>query len=102
MDLLKEWVLAQEVKNLTLEVIREEGRTPLMFMEVASSEPASDAEVGRVLMYGHMDKQPPFEGWNEDLGPYKPVIKDGKLYGRGGADDGYSTFCAIVGNFFHV
>ena len=96
MNLLEEWVKKQNVKNLSLEVLREEGRTPLMFMEVPATDETTVGDVGTVLMYGHMDKQPPFEGWNEDLGPYTPVIKDGKLYGRGGADDGYSTFCAIL------
>ena len=47
-------------------------------------------------MYGHMDKQPPLrEEWDADLGPYLPIIRDGKLYGRGAADDGYSTFSAV-------
>jgi acetylornithine deacetylase/succinyl-diaminopimelate desuccinylase-like protein len=69
-----------------------------------------------VLIYGHMDKQPPLtEFWREGLHPYNPVIQDGKvttlfcfnqfifffffnfqLYGRGGADDGYSIFSAIT------
>lgn len=49
-----------------------------------------------VLLYGHMDKQPPFDGWKEGLAPYAPVIREGKLYGRGGADDGYSCFAAIL------
>jgi acetylornithine deacetylase/succinyl-diaminopimelate desuccinylase-like protein len=31
----------------------------------------------------------------EGTGPHTPVIKDGKLYGRGGADDGYSLMAAI-------
>ena len=45
-----------------------------------------------VLLYGHLDKQPEMTGWADDLGPWKPVIKGDKLYGRGGADDGYATF----------
>ena len=49
-----------------------------------------------VLMYGHMDKQPEMRGWNPDLGPWQPVLRDGKLYGRGGADDGYSIFAALT------
>ena len=47
-------------------------------------------------MYGHLDKQPEMEGWDDDLGPWKPVIKDEKLYGRGGADDGYALFWPFV------
>jgi acetylornithine deacetylase/succinyl-diaminopimelate desuccinylase-like protein len=47
-------------------------------------------------MYGHLDKQPEMTGWREGLGPWTPVIHDGKLYGRGGADDGYAVFCAIA------
>lgn len=49
-----------------------------------------------VFFYGHFDKQPPFEGWLEGLGATKPVIKDEKLYGRGGADDGYSTYGTML------
>lgn len=49
-----------------------------------------------MLFYGHFDKQPPFTGWDEGLGATIPVIKDGKLYGRGGADDGYSTYGTMI------
>lgn len=48
------------------------------------------------MFYGHFDKQPHFEGWEEGLGPVTPVIKNGKLYGRGGADDGYATYSTIL------
>jgi acetylornithine deacetylase/succinyl-diaminopimelate desuccinylase-like protein len=48
-----------------------------------------------VLLYGHLDKQPEMEGWREDLGPWKPVLEGDRLYGRGGADDGYSPFAAL-------
>lgn len=58
--------------------------------------PGSNDTAETILMYGHMDKQPPMtEFWNPGTGPHTPVVKDGKLYGRGGADDGYSIFAAI-------
>eukprot|EP01136_Pigoraptor_vietnamica_P016354 Opistho-1_new@60266 len=93
LDLMVAWVRAQNVQGLTLEVLREAGRTPLVFMEIPGTVQNKDLTV---LLYGHMDKQPPFEGWSEGLGPYKPVIKDGKLYGRGGADDGYAIFSSVL------
>jgi acetylornithine deacetylase/succinyl-diaminopimelate desuccinylase-like protein len=50
---------------------------------------------GTVLMYGHLDKQPEFEGWSDGRSPWEPVLRDGRLYGRGGADDGYAAFAAL-------
>jgi len=95
-ELLTSWVLAQNLRGLTLEVIKEEKRTPLILIQVAASDPTKNT-AHCVLLYGHMDKQPPLtEQWEEGLGPYKPVIRDGKLYGRGGADDGYAIFGAIT------
>jgi len=79
------------LKGFKLEVLRTEGRTPLIFIEIDGT----NENAPTTLLYGHMDKQPPFEGWSEGLGPYTPVIKDGRLYGRGGADDGYSIFSAL-------
>eukprot|EP01116_Phalansterium_solitarium_P000457 TRINITY_DN102_c0_g2_i1.p2 TRINITY_DN102_c0_g2~~TRINITY_DN102_c0_g2_i1.p2 ORF type:complete len:478 (-),score=207.75 TRINITY_DN102_c0_g2_i1:204-1637(-) len=93
-ELLINWVKAQEVPNLTIEVIREEGRTPVIFIEIPAAAGNKTSET--ILMYGHMDKQPPLtEAWDQGLHPYTPIIRDGKLYGRGGADDGYSTFAAV-------
>ena len=93
-----DWVLAQKVQGLTLEIIRRCGRTPVLFFEVAASTGNSEPEVTRqsVLMYGHLDKQPEFTGWRSDLGPWTPKYLDGKLYGRGGADDGYAVYAAIA------
>ena len=71
----------------TLEVVRLPRRTPLIFIEIPGNAP------GTVLMYGHLDKQPEMKGWT--TGPWEPVIKDGRLYGRGGADDGYALFAAL-------
>ena len=73
----------------SVEVVRLEGRTPLIFIDI----PGAGAET--VLLYGHLDKQPEMTGWADDLGPWTPVIKGDKLYGRGGADDGYAMFGAL-------
>lgn len=88
-----DWVQAQQVAGLRLEIVRLEGRTPVLFFEVEATRPQSTQTV---LMYGHLDKQPEFEGWRADLGPWTPKYEDGKLYGRGGADDGYAVYASIA------
>jgi acetylornithine deacetylase/succinyl-diaminopimelate desuccinylase-like protein len=87
------WIEHQQVAGLKLEVVRIEGRTPVIFFEVPATKPGS---TDTVLMYGHLDKQPEFNGWRRDLGPWTPKIEDGRLYGRGGADDGYAAYAAIT------
>lgn len=89
-ELFTRWAKAQDVPGLEVEAQRAEGRTPLLFMEAPGSGR------GTVLLYGHLDKQPPMEGWRSGLGPWKPVLEDGKLYGRGAADDGYALFAALT------
>jgi len=88
------WSSAQDVEGMTLEIVRLEGRTPLIFMEIPA-QGAMDAD-DTILMYGHLDKQPEMTGWADGLGPWIPVIKDGKLYGRGGADDGYAAYSSLA------
>ncbi len=87
---LQRWVAAQGVRRLRQRLITLPNRTPLLFCEIEGSAP------GRVLLYGHYDKQPEFEGWAEGLAPWEPVIRDGRLYGRGGADDGYALFASLA------
>ncbi|MDQ2070673.1 M20 family metallopeptidase [Natronospira bacteriovora] len=84
------WCRRQPVKGMSVEVVKLEGRTPLLLVEIEGQKP------GTVVLYGHLDKQPEFTGWEEDLGPWKPVIRDGKLYGRGGADDGYAVYGSLT------
>ena len=84
------WCRAQPIEGLTLEVHRLPGRTPLILMEV----PGELDEV--VLMYQHLDKQPEFVGWHEGLGPWEPVRRGDRLYGRGGADDGYGAYASLT------
>ena len=74
----------------TLEVVRLPGRTPLIFIEVPGDSDDT------VLLYGHLDKQPEMKGWAEGMGPWMPVRKGDKLYGRGGADDGYAMYGCLV------
>jgi acetylornithine deacetylase/succinyl-diaminopimelate desuccinylase-like protein len=86
------WVESRKVAGLKLEVLRMEGRTPVIFFDIpATRADASDT----VLLYGHLDKQPEFTGWRKDLGPWTPKYENGLLYGRGGADDGYAAYAAI-------
>ncbi len=87
------WVEAQKVEGLKLEVVRIEGRTPVLFFEIPATRAGSTQTV---LMYGHLDKQPEFSGWRSDLGPWTPKYEDGLLYGRGGADDGYAVYASIA------
>jgi acetylornithine deacetylase/succinyl-diaminopimelate desuccinylase-like protein len=88
--LISDWCQQQNVKGMHLEVVRLDGRTPLIFMEIPGQIDAT------VLLYGHLDKQPEMSGWDDDLGPWKAVIKGDKLYGRGGADDGYAAFASLT------
>ena len=88
--LLQAWAQTQPVAGLTVEVLRLPGRTPVIYAEVPGTA------AGRVLLYGHFDKQPEFTGWEPGLSPWEPVFRDGKLYGRGGADDGYAFFSSLL------
>ncbi|MDX2413187.1 MAG: M20 family metallopeptidase [Woeseiaceae bacterium] len=89
-QMLEVWAQKQPIQGMQIEIVRIEGRTPLLFIDI----PGESDDV--VLLYGHYDKQPEFSGWDDDLDPWTPVIKDGKLYGRGGADDGYATFGSLT------
>ncbi len=91
------WVESKHVAGLKLEVIRLEGRTPVIFFEVPATRPGgNEVDAPTICLYGHLDKQPEFNGWRNDLGPWTPKYLDGLLYGRGGADDGYAVYAAIT------
>jgi acetylornithine deacetylase/succinyl-diaminopimelate desuccinylase-like protein len=96
-ELVSAWCRARTIEGLKMEVVRLKGedgreRTPVILMEIPATAPVKDT----VLLYGHLDKQPEFAGWNPGLGPWEPVLRDGKLYGRGGADDGYAAFASLT------
>jgi acetylornithine deacetylase/succinyl-diaminopimelate desuccinylase-like protein len=85
------WAARQKIQGLTLEVVALEGRTPVLYFDVPARGPSQQT----VVLYGHLDKQPEMTGWRAGLGPWTPVLEDGRLYGRGGADDGYAVFAAL-------
>ncbi len=89
-ELAADWCRKQPIKGMTVEIRRLPGRTPVLFAEI----PGQGKDT--VLLYGHLDKQPEFTGWMEGLEPWKPVMRGDKLYGRGGADDGYATFASLT------
>ena len=91
-ELMKAWCEKNALPGMKIEIVRLKGLTPLLFIEVPGTAPGNDC----VLLYGHMDKQPEFSGWAEGLDPWKPVLRDGRLYGRGGADDGYAVFGSLL------
>ena len=92
-DLLAGWAKAQLPSGATLEVVRLGDRTPVIFMDI----PGTGGRAGdTVMLYGHLDKQPEMTGWRDGLGPWTPVLEGDKLFGRGGADDGYAIFASLT------
>ncbi|MGZ7079175.1 MAG: M20/M25/M40 family metallo-hydrolase, partial [Thermoanaerobaculia bacterium] len=89
-DLARRWVEQQKLPGLRIEVKEIKDRTPLIYIEI-DGDPRST-----VLMYGHLDKQPAMIGWEPGLDAWTPVLRDGRLYGRGAADDGYAIFAATA------
>src|SRR5262245_9357082 len=84
------WCKGRKLPGLAVEVVRLKGRTPVIAMEI----PGSGEDT--VLLYGHLDKQPEMTGWREGLGPWTPKLEGDRLYGRGGADDGYAAFASLT------
>jgi acetylornithine deacetylase/succinyl-diaminopimelate desuccinylase-like protein len=89
-QLLADWCRAQKIPGARTEIRRLPGRTPLLLIDIPGELP------GCAFLYGHLDKQPEFTGWLPGLGPWEPVIREGRLYGRGAADDGYAVFSSLA------
>jgi acetylornithine deacetylase/succinyl-diaminopimelate desuccinylase-like protein len=94
--LLSDWARSKltALPGATLEVVQLPGRTPVIYVDIPAANGGSQDDC--VLLYGHLDKQPEMTGWAEGLGPWTPVLKGDKLYGRGGADDGYALFGSLA------
>ena len=94
-ELMKSWCEQHALPGMKIEIVRLPGLTPVLYIDVPASAGATRGS-DCVLLYGHMDKQPEFSGWAEGLDPWQPVLRDGRLYGRGGADDGYAVFGSLL------
>ncbi len=90
--LLAEWVNSRNLDGAQVRIQRLPGRTPVLVLDVAATKEG----LGTVVLYGHMDKQPPLGEWSEGLHPYQPVRRGDRVYARGIADDGYATFAAVL------
>ncbi len=92
-ELIRGWCASRAIDGATVEVHEIPGRTPVIVVDVPA---AGGDQADTVLLYGHLDKQPEMHGWRDGLGPWTPVIEGDRLYGRGGADDGYSAFASLA------
>ena len=88
-ELLASWTREQD-GGLRTEIVQLPGRTPVLLVENGGTGDP-------ILIYGHMDKQPPLGDWRPGLSPFEPVREGDLLYGRGTADDGYALFAAVTG-----
>ena len=89
LNLAINWVKIHAEEDWNIHAFQSENRTPLILLEIPGNTP------GDILMYGHLDKQPEMTGWKQGLGPWTPILDGDKLYGRGGADDGYAIFASV-------
>ena len=103
-ELISSWCSQRRIEGMTIEVQRLAGRSPLIVIEVPPfgvhtddpDDAAAADDADTVLLYGHLDKQPEMTGWRNGLGPWTPVLDGDRLYGRGGADDGYAAFASLA------
>ena len=93
-ELVRAWCAARPIPGLSVEVHELPDRSPVVVIEVPPT--GGGAADDTVLLYGHLDKQPEMEGWRDGLGPWTPVLEGDRLYGRGGADDGYAVFASLA------
>ncbi len=95
-DLVEDWMRSRPVEGMTVWRQQLEGRTPLLVARIEAFGPGVDPDGPTTVLYGHLDKQPEMVGWRDDLGPWRPVLEGSRLYGRGGADDGYAAFASLT------
>ena len=100
---IHQWVQGVGINGLTSEVMYLDGPNGEKLSPIIFTEVAGDVTDTTIMFYGHYDKQPPLSGWTKmaegtkpEDAPYTPYQEGDKLYGRGGADDGYSTYSSML------
>ena len=91
---VRDWIAARGLPGAGLEILELDGRSPLLVVDVPAT-PGAVAQ-GTVVLYGHLDKQPPAGDWSEGLDPWQPMVRGYRLYGRGAVDDGYAGYAAAL------
>ncbi|HEX9335184.1 MAG TPA: peptidase M20, partial [Pseudonocardiaceae bacterium] len=81
---VRDWLVARGLPGASADVVELPGKSPVLLLDVPATPGAEHA--GTALLYGHLDKQPPVGGWTDGLDAWTPVVRDGRLYGRGAAD----------------
>lgn len=92
MELVDGYINQLGVAGLSKKIFTTEEGLPLIVYVVEPSEGITK----NVMVYGHLDKQPYGTGWDEDLSPTVPTIKNDCMYGRGASDDGYAPFSCML------
>ncbi|NNN00698.1 MAG: M20/M25/M40 family metallo-hydrolase [Acidimicrobiaceae bacterium] len=90
-QLLAQWAMTRKIAELDVTIHRLDGRTPVIVVTIGTTAPGE----GTVVLYGHLDKQPPLGDWSEGLAPFSPVRRGDQVFARGVADDGYAIFAAL-------
>ena len=92
-ELIVTWIKSLNLKDAKVYLLQDGDHTPFIFTDIAATRKNDDRTI---LFYSHFDKMPATTGWDEGKGATKPVIENGRLYGRGTADDGYASFSVFT------
>lgn len=93
LELAANWCRTIALENMQIHTSTPQGRTPILLIDIAATH--SD-DASNVLMYGHLDKQPEASGWDDNKGPWSPVVENNRLYGRGAVDNGYALYAFVI------
>lgn len=96
-DLVADWFTDRTaLPGVRAHRLRINGRTPLLIVDIPAFDPdQADGPHRTVLAYGHLDVQPAGGGWTV-TDPFRPVVRESRLYGRGAGDDKYVPLAVVA------